>query len=508
MEKVGTTTSLVESLQDLASWPNNRELFKLSKEKKSSFTIEDATLGVKCFGVPGSGKSSGPLKTFAWHYLKAGFGGMFMSFKQEDPEYWINLARKAGRERDLVVISDKNNNNFNFLENELRNSSTGVEGVSSLLAYLGKGIKNKQSSNENPFWDEQLERFLFFAINLLQLAGEKVNSINIKNIIRELPKGYKKDEDDDRSHLYYIQLVETIKNRYEISSRQSLFEFDHFSTLEFFEEGVFNFSPETRSNIFGIIDSLLDLFLRDPLKSLLTSDTTVYPSDTFKGKIFVIDMSVESRGILGKVINTIWKHCFQMACSRRTDFKNGRPVFLISDEDHSFVTPTDVLAQATLRSKRYCSVTACQTISQYLEVFGSGARAQDLVDAILGTGECKIFCRSSDIKTNEYAIKLIGDIDLKGPVIDFNGIISTLFLEIKDSIFSEPFSKGSSNSQKEKTNRRKEKGPLKSEVIATLKGGRIPNKSKVETIVYFPGKFKCLAKKVEFDQCIDEKAPV
>src|SRR5262245_44428461 len=53
-------------------------------------------------GSPGSGKSSTAMMQIIMAFLKAGFGGLFLSAKAEDTRTYIDYVRRASREEPVV----------------------------------------------------------------------------------------------------------------------------------------------------------------------------------------------------------------------------------------------------------------------------------------------------------------------------------------------------------------------------------------------------------------------
>ena len=54
----------------------------------SNWTIRDSVEGVQIFGGIGSGKTSGSGRMIALKYLKAGYGGLVLTVKEEEKSDW------------------------------------------------------------------------------------------------------------------------------------------------------------------------------------------------------------------------------------------------------------------------------------------------------------------------------------------------------------------------------------------------------------------------------------
>ena len=58
----------------------------------NSWTTRDASTGLICFGMTGSGKSSGPLRSIALRFLELGYGGIVFCAKPDECETWEGYA--------------------------------------------------------------------------------------------------------------------------------------------------------------------------------------------------------------------------------------------------------------------------------------------------------------------------------------------------------------------------------------------------------------------------------
>lgn len=88
--------------------------------------VKDACEGVIIFGATGSGKTSGSGQTLAREYLRAGFGGLVLCAKPDEPALWVKYASQVGRESDLILFGTDHKWSFNFLEHESRRQGAGA----------------------------------------------------------------------------------------------------------------------------------------------------------------------------------------------------------------------------------------------------------------------------------------------------------------------------------------------------------------------------------------------
>jgi hypothetical protein len=68
--------------------------------------------GLFVSGGLGSGKSSTVLFQTAMSCLLAGFGFLVLTVKSDETQHWIEYAKKAGREKDLLVFNAKGGLSF------------------------------------------------------------------------------------------------------------------------------------------------------------------------------------------------------------------------------------------------------------------------------------------------------------------------------------------------------------------------------------------------------------
>ena len=103
------------------------------------WTIGDACQGVQIWGSTGSGKSTGSLAAIVIAFLKAGFGGLFLTSKPEDRRTYEHYCRLTGRLGDLMVFGPDQPLRYNALDAELRRRDAGAgltENIVTLLSTL------------------------------------------------------------------------------------------------------------------------------------------------------------------------------------------------------------------------------------------------------------------------------------------------------------------------------------------------------------------------------------
>ena len=104
-------------------WPDQQGLLALGRDP---WRIKDACEGTVIFGGTGSGKTSGSGRALAQSFLGAGFGGLVLCAKPEEPALWRAYAAEAGRQSDLAMFGGRESWGFNFMRYESLRSGAGA----------------------------------------------------------------------------------------------------------------------------------------------------------------------------------------------------------------------------------------------------------------------------------------------------------------------------------------------------------------------------------------------
>lgn len=419
----------------------------------NSWTTRDASTGLICFGMTGSGKSSGPLRSIALKFLELGYGGIVFCAKPDECETWEGYAREKGREKDLIRLSEQT---FCFLDYEFSRAPEAgggqVENVVGIFLEVVRITKDKRNGGtSDEYWQNAIKQFLRNTISLLVLAGEAVTLPNIKaaidttlrsNDVAEGLKEYlsefrefcgnseseklKSDGETflpalDRFEDFYRQehgekinknvmdcarqfcsslLLKAIFNRkdsgpdYELGYNYFLVEFPQLD-------------ERTRSNTISSFTVLADSMLRGEfLRCFGAKESTLVMEDLYrKGKILIVDQDVKRHGLVGQMTAAIIKLCFEKMIERREDISdpNARPVFLWGDECQFFALEYDQKFQTTARSSRTLTVYATQNLDNLYDGYG-----KEKANSLLGNLGTKIFCQNGDHTTNKWAADSIG----------------------------------------------------------------------------------------------------
>ena len=420
----------------------------------NSWTVRDACTGLICFGMTGSGKSSGPLRSIALRFLELKFGGIVFCAKPDECETWEGYARETGRSDDLIRLSE---NTFAFLNYEMeRPAGTGggqIENVVGIFLEVTKIGKDKKAATNDEYWQNAIKQFLRNTIALLVMAHEAVTLPNIKmtidtalrgNDVAEAMKGYCSDfkafcsskryvgfiarQDEDgyneavrQFDLEYTESQGKALNRKVLTATRQYANMlilkaiyfgkgtgpDYELALNYFLTEFPQLDERTRSNTISSFTVLADSMLRGEFLRCFGAPKSSFSLESLyrEGKILIVDQDVKRYGLVGQITAAIIKLCFERMIERREDITHddALPVFLWADEAQYFSLDNDQMFQTTARSSRTLTVYATQNISNLQEGYG-----KEKSSSLLGNLGTKIFCKNGDYETNKWAADSIG----------------------------------------------------------------------------------------------------
>lgn len=417
----------------------------------NSWMTRDAATGLMCFGMTGSGKSSGPLRSIAMRFLELGYGGIVFCAKPDEYDTWIGYAKEQGRGKDIILLSKET---FCFLDYEFsRPAEEGggqVENVVNIFLEVVKITKDKkQGGTSDEYWQNAIKQVLRNTITILVIAGESVTLPNIKSVIDTVPRN-KKMAESQKVYLERLKNFAQIENNKIIIKNGAdnydeaieAFESEYFCGTDHKEEAAAmkeycsqlfvkavlnghgeksdydlglnfffvefpNLDERTRSNTISSFTVLADAMLRGEfLRCFGAKKSSLVIEDLYrKGKILIVDQDVKRHGLVGQMTAAIVKLCFEKMIERREDIAepDARPVFLWGDECQYFTLDYDQIFQTTARSSRTLTVYATQNLDNLYNGYG-----KEQASSLLGNLGTKIFCQNGDYNTNKWAADSIG----------------------------------------------------------------------------------------------------
>lgn len=369
------------------------------------WTVADACQGTLILGANGSGKSSGSADSLALKLLRLGAGGIVLCVKVGEADYWQSIARLAGREKDLVRVTEKDHG-FNVFEYELRRNGRGA-GLTLNLVNLFRQLFDLVEANNGQkaapdFWERAGVRLISNAIHLQSCLTDPFTIMAVREVISTAPRNPQEVESADWE-----------QTPCGLACEQALLRFpDDYETqqaVEYFTLQWPRMGDKQRAGILETWEGLADPVLRTPVRQKFCAQTTWTPEDAIeRGKIILMDLPVKEFDFAGKLAGVIAKYMFQKTVERRpkADEKNRRPCFIWADEFQHFITSYDPLFQQTARSSKALSVYIGQNIPSILAALG-GQAAKPFMDNLLGNLVTQIFHSNAEKETNHYAAETI-----------------------------------------------------------------------------------------------------
>jgi hypothetical protein len=395
---------------DADPYSDRRSLFDWSEAE--TFRTANAFEGVVIFGSTGSGKSSGSGRTLARSMLRAGYGGLVLSVKDERAT-WDRWARESARSEHLVVMRPGGEWTFNPFEFELRRPGRGggsVENVihllSTLVGFADRGAAGKGGGRESEdYWRRAMQEMLRNFAWLLFLARGSVTLDDLCRAINSAPRSLDEvgTEHWKSWSFCYELLVEADAKASTLPARRELVLVTDY-VLKLFP----GLSDRTRSVVVSSFTSMADVLRRGRMHELFGGRSSVTPQFSEEGCVILVDLPVLEFGMEGLLSNAIMKHCWCQSIQRRDPLRSRRPVFLYIDEAHHLVTPEDALFTTTCRSARVSTVLITQSVANLRTALGGGEGGRESADALLANLNTRVFHANGDATTNEFASTLIG----------------------------------------------------------------------------------------------------
>jgi hypothetical protein len=373
--------------------------------------IKDACEGTMIFGATGSGKTSGSGSAIARSFLAAGFGGLVLCAKPDEPELWRRYALETGRAADLVMFGKDGPWSFNFMNYESLRSGAGAGLTENLVGLFMEvssiGSGDGRAKGGDPFWERAMRSLIRNCVEVLVMAGEPVSLHGMFDIVRSAPPDSASLSSRAwRSRSECWRKLEIARDRapgtaWEIDCREVAgYWLGHFPTL----------GEKTRGSIVAMFSSLAEALMRGKMRELFCEETTLSPEHVIGGRVVVVDLPVKEWSEVGRMAAVLWKYCLQKAVERRPDNGDGRgrPLFIWADECQHFTSRYDPLFQATARSSRAASVYLTQNYPSLAGALGGGSDGRMMTDSLLGNLGTKIFHANSDRETNQFAADLVG----------------------------------------------------------------------------------------------------
>ena len=411
-EPVPIAPNLFVVPQANGSWPDEAPLVELPDEETAhAWKLKNAFEGILILGRTGSGKTTGSGSTFAEAFLRAGFGGLVLTVKAGEADYWRRLCTLCGRENDLVVVQRGGNWKLNLLAYEAQHPGRGGA-LSENLTTLCRNLlailsRNKGASNNEQFWVSAGDQLLNATFDLFLLAGGGVSFDRLADFVAAAPTDRVPKTEED-----WIK-VPTFGKLYLKAKQAAVSEEDKriFNRASQYWLVIYpGLSSRTRTSITLDVFAMFDTFRGRDMPALISSETNLTPESIMAGKIVVLDLPIKELQHAGLMVQSAWKYLFQVALERQKRSNNPacRPVFLWEDEGQHFFSQHDHHFQNTARSARVCRVVLTQNLHSFYKEFGREGESATMT--VFGNLNTKVFHNNSDTTSNRWAADQFGKV--------------------------------------------------------------------------------------------------
>lgn len=248
--------------------------------------------------------------------------------------------------------------------------------------------------------------------------------------------------------------LKTLLGQYEDILRSRQVEPQLDTIWAYFSEEYLNVANEkTAGSVAMVATNLVSIFVHPPYSEIFASNATFnFNMAIDEGKIVYLDMPSSYYGAAATVAAIAFKiDFFRCMLSRpRLSVRNPdgtqgskvvnqeRPMSYFCDEFASIVSTGDETGEAGFMDKVREFKCGCLLGTQSIPMLLKKISEHE-VDAILTNTACKLFLRNTDVKTNEYASKILGS-EIKVNANLNQGAAESIFSEADRPIGTRPFS--------------------------------------------------------------------
>ena len=383
----------MKTKNEITLWEATAEICRFdSLNEKIRFTLAEACEGVIAFGATGSGKTSGTGTHIPLGMLRAGFGGLVLCAKSDEPERFRALAKSCGRESDIVMFGPGFTERYNFLNAELSGIGGGVESLIECFEQISQAISG-DGQQQGDIWERAARQLLRNILDLFRISGRPI----------EIPDLYKAAVDQ----VFQDDLLRSASPSDPRDQR------DLVTIRAYLQQEFRNMGDKTKASVLMQLTSCLDPFLRGSMRELFCTTTTISPMDCRKGKIIVVNLPLKTYKKLGQAAAVAWKFAFQRTIEgffgkegQTAADQTTRPVFLFADECQYFMSSYDSVFQTTARSSRACTVYLTQNVPNLW--LAGGRKAKDSTASLLGNLQTKILHQNSCPETYKWFTEVLG----------------------------------------------------------------------------------------------------
>jgi type IV secretory pathway TraG/TraD family ATPase VirD4 len=383
----------------------DKPLFWWTTSKTDPCTLRDLLNSVQIFGRTGSGKTSSSGKAIAKALLNIkGSGGLVHAAKVDDVDMWRELARKAGREDDLCIFGPKHPWKFNLVDYEMKHGGGHTRNIVKILTTIGETLHNREDGarNTDPFWQENNERLLFTAVEILKQATGKVDAPELQRFISGAAMSEAQRNDPAWKDGFHAKLlIEGDKK-----GKTDIERHDWELAAQYWLQEFPTMADKTRSSILTGVMGILHTMNVGVVRRLFSTETNITPDALFEGKWILVNAPPATEGDVGSFVNGAVKIMVQRAILRRRVTDATAPVFIFADEFHQFVNSFDAHYLAMCRSHRGAMICLSQSLASYYAAF-KGESGKHKAQALLANFVTKVF-HAVDAETAKWSSEMCG----------------------------------------------------------------------------------------------------
>ncbi|WP_337177539.1 TraM recognition domain-containing protein [Paludisphaera sp.] len=371
---------------------------------KTPFRVSDMLRSVEVKGITGGGKSSGPGEFFARKLAAHPKATMLIiAQKPEERDDFIRIFRKAGREKDLLIVEESSAPlTCNFLQ-VLVKAGTDTRGIVEFLMTMVEVLEAEDGGNQSdPFWKLSQGRLLYNAIEMITLSGEELTPEAILEFIATAAYSQALLADKAWKAKYH----NTVVGKAEARSKSGRQKGDFNLAVKYWLGEFPVLDDKPRTSIIAGVMNVLHTFNTGLVREMCSGETKLSPSALEQGKSILINFPISSYGPSGRFIAGGWKYLTQKHILRRKWDPSSFFTVIVCDEFQEAVTSFDPRFLAQCRSHGGALFALTQTIhSEYGAMTGKGGNHK--ADSLLANFNLHLYT-TVDAKTAKFASDLLG----------------------------------------------------------------------------------------------------
>lgn len=373
----------------------------VNEEKNIKYINENSAFkNILVTGSIGSGKTSSAMYNFTDQLIKYKFdninekiGMLILDVKGNYYDYVKRVAKKYGRESDVICIDDIGNVKYNILDKPELKPQIIANRLKQIFLLFSP-------NNSESFWIDKSEQIIAEVINFIKLYNDNYVNFN------ELYKIINNEE-------YYELMKEKVKNELVNLTEEEIYNFRTF--IEFYENEYNMLDDRTKNIIKAEISRVINVFISDYKinKNFSPEKNEVnfygFKEVIEKGKIVVLNMNIAKYRDLSKIIATYLKFDFQSEVlmqlqKREKSDKKIRMTAFLCDEYQEYVTKNDGEFYAQSREAKCINIVSTQSYSSIKDKLKDKTSADLIIQNLVN----KIWFRTDDEYTITKAQKAIG----------------------------------------------------------------------------------------------------